>query len=93
MSLSSVSSDVQRPQIQCPENIEVETETGQSYATVNWTIPSPTDNSNETLQVIGLYPPQQFEAGRTEISYKVMDSAGLTASCNFTVKVNGICFR
>ena len=88
-----MSSDVQRPQIQCPENIQVETETGQSYATLNWTIPAPTDNSNETLKVIGLRPPQQFEAGRTEISYKVIDSARLTSSCKFTVHVKGIYLR
>ena len=92
-SLSSVSSDVQRPEIKCPSNIEVETETGQSHATLNWTIPVPTDNSNKTLKAIGLYPPQQVEAGRTEITYNVTDSAGLTSSCKFTVNVKGIYCR
>ena len=83
--------DIQPPQIQCPSNIEVDAETNKSYATVNWTVPVPTDNSNTTMKAIGLYPAQKIEAGRTEITYNVTDSAGLSAHCRFTVYVKGNC--
>lgn len=86
-----ISTDIQRPHIQCPANIEVDTEANKSYATVNWTIPVPTDNSNEALKAIGLYPPRNIEAGRTEIKYAVADSTGLSSNCKFTIHVKGIC--
>ena len=81
--------DIARPNIQCPQNIHVRTDPGQSYATTTWNVPVPTDNSHEPLNVRGLQPPQQFNVGYTNIRYDVTDSAGLSSSCVFSIEVRG----
>ena len=81
--------DIARPNIQCPQNIHVRTDPGQSYATTTWNVPVPTDNSNEPLKVRGLQPPQKFNVGYTNIKYDVTDSAGLSSSCVFSIVVRG----
>ena len=81
--------DIAPPNIQCPQNILVRTDPGQSYATTTWKVPFPTDNSNEPLNLRGLRPPQQFNVGYTNIRYDVTDSAGLSSSCVFSIEVRG----
>lgn len=81
--------DIAPPSIKCPASTEVSTETGQSYATVTWDVPVPTDNSNEHLNVSGLRPPQKLDFGKTYIRYKVTDSAGLSSNCVFSIDVKG----
>ena len=81
--------DVAPPNIQCPQSIGFHTDPGQSYATTFWKVPVPTDNSNETLNVRGLRPPQRFNVGNTNIRYDVTDSAGLSSSCVFSIEVRG----
>jgi len=70
--------------------MEVSTEPGQSYANVTWRVPVPTDNSNEPLNLSGLLPPQQLNVGRTNITYDVRDSAGLSSSCLFSILVKDL---
>ena len=81
--------DIAPPNIQCPQSILVRTDPGQSYATTIWNVPIPTDNSNEPLNVCGLQPPQLFNVGYTSIRYDVVDSAGLSSSCVFSIEVRG----
>ena len=69
--------------------MEVATAAGQSYATVTWQVPVATDNSNETLHLSGLLPPQQLNVGGTSIRYLVTDSAGISSSCVFSIQVKG----
>ena len=69
--------------------MDVSTDIGQSYATVTWQAPVPTDNSNDPLNLSGLLPPQQLNVGRANIRYDVTDSAGLSSSCVFSVHVKG----
>lgn len=69
---------------------DIPTEPGQSYAIVNWQLPLPTDNSNETLRLDGLRPPQKMNVGKKHITYKVTDSSGLSISCQSTVYVKGM---
>ena len=81
--------DIAPPNIQCPQNILVRTDPGQSYATTTWNVAVPTDNSNEPLKVRGLQPLQKFNVGYTNIKYDVTDSAGLSSSCVFSIEVRG----
>ena len=89
--------DVQPPSIQCPPNQELPTETGQAYAIVTWEVPVPSDNSNMSLSLKGLRPPQQIYTGRDYIRYEVTDTAGLSKSCTFSIHVKGayypLCFE
>ena len=84
--------DVQPPSIQCPPNQELSTETGQSYAIVTWEVPVPSDNSNVSLSLKGLRPPQQFYVGRHYVRYEVTDTAELSTSCTFSIDVKGAYF-
>ena len=84
--------DVQPPSIQCPPNQELPTETGQSYAIVTWEVPVHSDNSNMSLSLKGLRPPQQFYVGRDNVTYEVTDTAGLSTSCTFSIHVKGAYF-
>ncbi|XP_022803616.1 sushi, von Willebrand factor type A, EGF and pentraxin domain-containing protein 1-like isoform X2 [Stylophora pistillata] len=89
-STKTICKDVQPPSIQCPPNQELPTETGQAYAIVTWEIPVPSDNSNMSLSLKGLRPPQLFYAGRDYVRYEVTDSAGLSTSCTFSIHVKDV---
>ena len=67
----------------------VPTEPGQSYAIVTWQMPVPTDNSNDSLILDGLRPPQKLNVGKENITYIVTDSSGLSRSCMFFIHVKG----
>ncbi|XP_067016159.1 low-density lipoprotein receptor-related protein 6-like [Acropora muricata] len=82
--------DIAPPNIQCPPSILVPTDPGQSYATTSWKVPVPTDNSNEPLNVRGKRPPQPLNVGKNYIRYDVTDSAGLSSSCVFSIKVTDV---
>ena len=84
--------DVQPPSIQCPPNQELPTETGQSYVIVTWEVPVHSDNSNMSLSLKGLRPPQQFYVGIDNVTYQVTDTAGLSTSCTFSIHVKGAYF-
>ena len=89
MQLAS-STDIQAPSITCPPDMDnISTEPGQSYASVQWQLPVPTDNSNEPLTLTGLRPPQKLKVGKTPITYKVTDSSGLSRSCVFVIYIKG----
>jgi len=81
--------DIQPPSVQCPPDMDVPTEAGQSYAAVSWQVPVSTDNSNTPLNITGLHPPLHLNVGHTEIRYEVTDSAGLRGSCTFSIHVKG----
>lgn len=86
----TICKDVQPPRIQCPPDQELHTETGQAYAVVTWEVPVPSDNSNMSLSLKGLRPPQRFVAGRYPVKYEVTDTAGLSASCTFSIHVKDV---
>lgn len=69
--------------------MEVTTEAGKANATVTWRVPVPIDNSNNYLNLTGLYPPQVLNVGQTYIRYDVTDLAGLTTNCVFSISVKG----
>jgi len=87
---ATLSTDIQAPSITCPPNMDnVHTDPGQSYAIVSWMIPATTDNSNETLKLVGLRPPQKLNVGKENITYEVTDSSGLSRGCVFFIQVKG----
>jgi gliding motility-associated-like protein len=94
--------DTQAPVISCPANISQTAAIGQTTASITVPDPVTSDNcsvssitwtmtgattavsSASGLNLIGTYA---FSQGITNITYTVIDPAGLTSSCNFTVTV------
>ena len=90
MKQTAFSTDIQAPSITCPPDMDnIPTEPGQSYANVKWQLPVYNDNSNESLTLNGLRPPQKLDVGKKHITYKVTDSSGLSKSCIFFIHVKG----
>ena len=68
------------------------TDIGQAYASVSWTLPKATDNSNHaTVFTIPQRVPHFFGIGETRITYVATDLKNQTANCSFSVEVQGIC--
>ena len=74
-------------------NIDQGTDTGKSYATVTWTVPTATDNSgNNPTPVVtpsNYSPPMQLNVGTYSVTYTATDAAGNTATLSFTITVRG----
>ena len=92
---SVLPADTQDPQISCPQDITSPTDANKAFATVSWSVPSPTDNSGK-LPGLTVLPeditssPHQFGVGKTLITYTATDPAGMQASCTFSVYVLGM---
>ena len=86
----SIPSDDEDPVIECPDNIEVDADPGQNYATVTWFPPNVTDNSGEAITpMLSHSSGSQFPFGPTTVIVNATDSHSNTASCNFSVNVLG----
>ncbi|MCB7480451.1 HYR domain-containing protein [Christiangramia sediminis] len=80
--------DNEAPEISCPSNMTVDTETGVSYATVDFDNATATDNCKVTVeQTAGPVSGSQFEIGTTTITFTATDDAGNTSECSFTITV------
>src|SRR5204862_1596206 len=77
------------PTISCPANIAVNVAAGTCGAVVNYIAPIGTDNcaGATTTRTAGLASGATFPVGGTTVTHMVIDAAGLTASCSFTVTV------
>ncbi len=76
--------DNEPPVIICPNNMTV----GRSY--VLWQRPIITDNADSDPELsCNLPTPYRFPYGPTLVDCTATDSAGHTASCNFTIIVEG----
>eukprot|EP00057_Strongylocentrotus_purpuratus_P020340 XP_011674814.1 PREDICTED: hyalin-like [Strongylocentrotus purpuratus] len=77
--------------VDCPSSRDVPMETGQNFATVSWTIPTVSDNSNNvTLSFDGPgeeISPRNFSRGLNSLSYTAVDAAGNRATCMFDIVV------
>jgi hypothetical protein len=79
--------DNQPPVITCPSNIVVNNTTGQCSAVVNFNVTA-TDNCT-TVNVVSTPPSgSTFPVGTTTVNATATDTAGNTATCSFTVRVN-----
>src|SRR6185503_3381300 len=81
--------DTQPPSITCPANIAVANTPGQCSAAVTYPAPTVSDNcpgigTSSCSPVSGAI----FPKGTTTVTCNVMDAAGNSASCSFTITVN-----
>ena len=71
----------------CPSNITVSAN-ASCQATVNWTVPTVTDNCGGTLTLTATKNPGTiFNLGTTIVTYTAADAAGNTSTCSFNVIV------
>jgi gliding motility-associated-like protein len=70
----------------CPNDILVNSATGQCDTQVNWTAPSFTDNCGATMTV-NIPSGTLFPVGTTGIVYTVTDGSGNYSTCSFNVTV------
>lgn len=81
--------DLEPPTINCPADINTNATAGTCGATVNYAAPVGMDNCSSPITTLsmGLASGSLFPIGSTTVSYHVIDAAGLTAGCSFTVTV------
>ncbi len=76
------------PVINCVGNIQVTTDSGFEYATVDFEDATATDNCSVTIeQTGGLTPGSHFPIGLNTIEYTATDGSGNTSVCSFTITV------
>lgn len=81
--------DFEAPTITCPANIDVSSDASSCTAVVTYPTPTFGDNcpGSSISQTGGLGSGSGFPIGVTTEIYEVVDAAGLTATCQFTVTV------
>ena len=72
-------------------NINKNNESGQKYASVTWTIPTATDNSEATPEVTSSHSPRKYDIGTYSVVYTAKDAADNTATLTFTITIEGEC--
>ena len=86
------SEDVSGPAFSnCPSNILKSADRGTTWATVRWTTPTATDNSEFIPNVThsGKSPGEKFAAGEHSIRYVGSDKTGNVGECKFKVFISG----
>ena len=73
----------------CPLDMLVSTDLGSAVATVNWTIPTISDNVGVTSNMT-VTPPVVLAIGTHNFTYYAEDAVGLNTSCFFTITVQGM---
>jgi hypothetical protein len=79
--------DTEAPMANCPADITVSNDAGSCGATVNFSIPNPTDNCIAT-SVANPASGDFFPVGTTAVTVTATDGAGNTGTCSFNVTVN-----
>lgn len=83
--------DNEAPAITCPADVVVSTTGGSCAATVNYALPTATDNCPGAISLqrtAGNNSGATFQVGVTTVTYEATDAAGNVSSCSFTVTVN-----
>jgi len=78
------------PEVDCPENMEVEAIVDECFAVVDFDLPTGIDNCSEEVmveQIDGLESGDQFPVGMTTQKYSVTDENGNETICEFTITV------
>lgn len=77
------------PTINCPGNVSANSDIGTCAATVNYTVPTGSDNCPGTTGSIlsGSGPGSSFPVGTTTNTFQLTDASGNTATCSFNVVV------
>jgi len=72
----------------CPTDITVAADPESCDASVNWTLPTATDNCSGSVSLTNTHDPgNTFEIASTPVRYTATDLAGLSAECVFNVIV------
>lgn len=71
----------------CPGNINAYSDTLTCGVSVNWTIPSATDNCGIASSTASHVPGDFFPVGTTTVTYTYTDTAGNISTCTFDVTV------
>ncbi|MCA1593802.1 MAG: HYR domain-containing protein [Acidobacteria bacterium] len=81
--------DIEPPSVSCPQDISVpESSSGSGHATVNFTLPTATDNDPRPGTVTSSPASgSQFNVGTTPVTVTATDASGNTATCTFNVIV------
>jgi hypothetical protein len=88
-SFDVVVTDNEAPQISCPGNISINTDSGMCSAVVSYVVPAGTDNCvSTTTQIAGLGSGSAFPVGTTTETYQVTDASGNTVQCSFDITVS-----
>ena len=86
----SVFSDNEDPVFTSPlPDLSQPTDTGRATATVTWTQPSVTDNSNSYTLTSSHRPGDSFPIGSTSVTYTATDPSDNMATISFTITVTG----
>ncbi|XP_019641732.1 PREDICTED: sushi, von Willebrand factor type A, EGF and pentraxin domain-containing protein 1-like [Branchiostoma belcheri] len=89
--VTPICTDIKPPTLSdCPGEITVKPDPGERFADVNWDVPIATDNNGVPSVLVSpanYTPPENLPIGTYNIEYIAEDSAGLTASCSFTIHV------
>ena len=74
----------------CPDDMSLNTDSGEPTATANWDEPVGTDNAPDAETVrTGPAPGSAFDIGTNTVTYTVTDAAGNTDTCEFDITVTG----
>ena len=71
-------------------DVNLNTDAGEPYATVAWTVPTATDNSGNPPTVTESHTPGQFPIGTYTVVYTAKDAADNTATLSFTITITGL---
>ncbi len=77
------------PEINCPEDLVVQTDAGVCEAVVNYDPPTTNDSCGiaTVTMTAGLASGSTFPEGETTVTYEITNLAGNSATCSFTVTV------
>ena len=82
--------DEEVPQLQCPEDVTVDTAETEPTAVATWNEPEVTDNSGDNVIVtMDPSPDSVFAIGITNVTVLAIDTSDNVASCIFNVIVEG----
>jgi hypothetical protein len=86
--LRTPSFDNETPVIDCPDDIVIEVDEGENYATVIFPDATATDNCSVTVaQTDGDLSESQFPVGEHTLEFTATDDAGNVSTCTFKIKV------
>ncbi|MNJ97472.1 HYR domain protein [compost metagenome] len=72
--------------VNCPASISQNSDAEQCGAIVNWVVPSFSDNCGATISGTAT-PGNYFPVGVSNVSYTVVDNAGNSTSCSFSITI------
>ncbi|KAJ8021024.1 Hyalin [Holothuria leucospilota] len=83
--------DNEPPVISCPSDIYIKTQMGELSGYIAWTIPPPTDNSEDLVTYETDYQPGEFPIGSYSVNATATDAYGNTAWCTFMFIIEPLC--